>query len=130
MSTVTDEHEFFYLGRTELESSPPCGHVAGMAVVDQDGLRVGEVEDVVVDVRDRRPRLLSVVSGGILGLGVTETLVPIEAVTEIGDRLRVTIPAVTDDTEGDAAVPRDDGSPFAEAYAAYGVLPPWGDTAS
>ena len=132
MNTISDGLELVYLGRTDLESSSPCDHVAGMAVVDQDRLRLGEVDDVVVDVRDRQPRLLSVVSGGILGLGVTETLVPIEAVTEIGDRLRVISPGVPDVTDGDPTPTptTDDGSPFEAAYEAYGVVPPWRDVHS
>ena len=60
-----------------------------LVVVDPDAHRVGEVDGVVVDPTDRRMRMLVVGSGGILGLGRVRRLVPVEAIVEVSDHVRI-----------------------------------------
>ena len=91
-----------------------------------NGHRLGDVEDLVVDDQHRRARLLVVISGGILGLGATQRLVPVEAVTKVDDRvhveltraLRAVTPRVPRPT---GRGPRDpalaEAQPYAEVYA-------------
>ena len=62
--------------------------MSGMVVVDANRHRLGEVEDLVVD-DEGRVRLLSVVSGGVLGLDTRTRAIPIEAVTRVDDRVHV-----------------------------------------
>lgn len=82
-----------YLGSSGLEVSPPSDDLRGMAVVDLNGLRVGEVDDIVVDVHDRRARLISVVSGGILGFAAHQELIAVETITKVDDRVHVDRPS-------------------------------------
>lgn len=81
--------EMMYLGRSRLSLAHPADDVRGMGVVDPTGLRLGEVEDVVIDALHRRARLLSVVSGGVLGLAPHETLLPVEIIVKVDDRVHI-----------------------------------------
>jgi sporulation protein YlmC with PRC-barrel domain len=73
---------------TSAEQSILADDVRGMVVVDANRHRLGEVEDLVVD-DEGRVRLLSVVSGGVLGLDTRTRAIPIEAVTRVDDRVHV-----------------------------------------
>jgi len=79
--TVTTDVSVAYLGSSALQLADPRDDVRGMVAVDPQGLRLGEVEDVVVDIAERRVRLLLVRSGGILGLPDSRTLVPVTSIT-------------------------------------------------
>jgi sporulation protein YlmC with PRC-barrel domain len=87
-----------YLEGTGLELADPADDLRGMVVVDPYGYRLGTVDDLVVDIGTRRSRLLSVVSGGILGLAPREVLVAVEMITKIDERIHVTSlgPAIAD----------------------------------
>jgi sporulation protein YlmC with PRC-barrel domain len=73
------------LSDTELTIVNPAEDIRDRTVVDWDGEDIGEVEDLLIDEAEKRVRLLEVVSGGFLGLGKTTFLLPIEAITRIGD---------------------------------------------
>jgi len=81
--TVTST-DLVHLGRSDLGVSPPSDDLRGMVVVDPSGLRIGEVDDVLIEVRDRSARLISVVSGGVFGVAVRRTLIPVETITREG----------------------------------------------
>lgn len=121
--------ELVYLGRSGLEIATPGDDVRGLAVVDPSGLRLGEVDDVVVDLAARRVRLLVVVSGGVLGLATRRFLVPVEAVARVDGRVRLdrALPASTR-AAGVAWPDLDDASTVGDALRAYDV-PPWWETA-
>lgn len=126
-----------YLGSSELELAVAADDVRGMAVVDLRGLRLGEVEDLVVDARERRVRLLSVASGGILGLDPIKVLIPVEAITKVDHRVHaapsqqhvreLVDPAVTpQDADEPGPEPQTPTHrPFAAAYGRYDVIPFW-----
>ena len=59
--------------------------IRGRRVLDPDGEEVGEIEDLLIDHQDRKVRLLQVASGGVLGLGATTFLLPVEAITRISE---------------------------------------------
>ena len=73
------------LSDTELTVADPAEDVRGRMVVDKDGEKVGEVDDLLVDDREHHVRFLRVSSGGFLGLGATKSLIPVEAITQISD---------------------------------------------
>ena len=113
----------------------PDDDVRGMCVVSANGHRLGEVEDLVVDEQHRRARLLVVTSGGILGLGVTQRLVPVEAVIKVDDRVYVDLARGTahrDAARSKAGRPDDHDSaldeapPYAGVYSDHGLIPFWG----
>lgn len=129
---TTSDAILTYVGSSGLDVAPPDDDVTGLAVVDPEGLRIGEVEDVVIDTRDHRVRLICVVSGGILGFAADRTLLPVETVTKVDDRVHVDrsyseIQARRAEVmEKDAAsgrAGRPEEPAFEQAYVAYGVLP-------
>jgi len=131
--TATDT-TLTYVGSSGLEISPPDDDITGLAVVDPQGLRIGEVEDVVIDARDHRVRLICIVSGGILGFAADRTLLPVETVTKVDDRVHVDrshgeIQARrVEGMESEAASERTEAPAeptFEQVYAAYGILPFW-----
>ena len=61
----------------------------GLPAIDPEGRRLGEVDDLIIDETHRRARLLVVGSGGLLGLGRFERMIPIEMVTRVDDRVHV-----------------------------------------
>ena len=66
--------------------------IRGRRVIDQSGNDIGEVNDLIIDERQRRVRFLQVTSGGFLGIGTTMMLVPIGAITSINrDAVEITM---------------------------------------
>jgi sporulation protein YlmC with PRC-barrel domain len=73
------------LSDTELTVADPAEDIRDRHVVDRDGADLGEVEDLLIDERDKRVRFVEVASGGFLGIGQTKFLLPVEAITRISD---------------------------------------------
>ena len=74
----------------------------GQGVYDPHGQRMGCIEDLYVDRREREVRFLEVGAGGFLGIGERRFLVPVEAVTRVSED-RVTVePDRTEKAEGPA----------------------------
>lgn len=129
---VVASTEMMYLGRSGLELACSSDDVLGMVVVDPNGLRLGVVEDVVIDAQQRRARLLSVVSGGVLGLSLRHDLLPVETVTRVDDRVRVDRSHADvhahlgrAGTPSSAARRRRAPGSFAEVYDSFGLQPFW-----
>lgn len=57
--------------------------VRGRRVKDKDDRDVGKVVDLLIDLRDRKVRVLQVDNGGILGFGAQSSYIPVDAVTRI-----------------------------------------------
>lgn len=132
---TSDRVEMVTLRDSELVLASPDDDVRGMSVVDANGHRLGEVDDLVVDAQHRRARLLVVTSGGILGLGARQQLVPVEAVTRVDDRVHVDLAlgsAHRDAGRSETDRPEDDDPSLADAptyaavYGYYGFTPFWG----
>ena len=68
---------------TTLTVKDPDEDVRGRKVVDKAGEEIGVVNDLLIDDRELKVRFLRVGSGGILGLGATQILIPVEAVTRV-----------------------------------------------
>lgn len=77
------------LGGSELTLAEQQDDVRGMTVVDVRDHRVGEVDEILLDDRERRARLLVVASGGILGLDAHRRLIPVDAVLRVQDHVRL-----------------------------------------
>jgi osmotically-inducible protein OsmY/sporulation protein YlmC with PRC-barrel domain len=69
---------------------PDDQDIRGRRIADQDRNEIGKINDLLIDPRERRVRFLQVTSGGVLGIGGTMLLVPVEAITRI-DREMVEI---------------------------------------
>lgn len=124
--------DLVYLGSSGLEIAPASDDLRGLVVVGPDGLRIGEVDDVVVDLPARRARLISVASGGILGFASRRALIPVEVVTKVDDRVHVdcSYADVHDRAGGSHERSSMDfdrvAAAVAEAtYDAHGIVPFW-----
>jgi hypothetical protein len=73
----------------ELEFAEAPDDLRDLVVVDPDSHRIGEVDGLLVDPVGHRTQMLVVGSGGILGLGRVQRLVPATSVLEITDRVRI-----------------------------------------
>jgi sporulation protein YlmC with PRC-barrel domain len=55
--------------------------IRGRMAKDKDGHDLGTIEDLLLDVAERKVRFMEVASGGFLGLGESKSLIPVEAIT-------------------------------------------------
>lgn len=112
------------LGDTELVPASDTEDIRGRPVVDRDGEDIGDVDELLIDERDKRVRLIEVGSGGFLGIGETKRLIPVEAVTSIDDKVHV-------DTSRDQVSGSPEYDPklehaadyFGSLYGHYGYTP-------
>lgn len=73
------------LSDAHLTVNDPHEDIRGRKVRDKDGKDIGKVDDLLIDTRERKVRLMRVESGGFLGVGETKVLIPIDAITKISD---------------------------------------------
>ena len=114
------------LGDSDFVPANPEDDVRGKDVYDAEGQRLGSVEDLYIERKEREVRILEVGTGGFLGMGEKHFLVPVEAVVEVAED-RVTIEAGrTQKVEGPApfdtkvAPPRADEQREGYAWLPYG----------
>jgi sporulation protein YlmC with PRC-barrel domain len=107
-----------------LTHAHPTDELRGRPVIDLCHHRLGEVGGVVIDEEERKPRLLVVASGGILGLAHTKFLVPVDAVSRVGDVVH--IEASHEQVRGAAyASNLEPSQAYDEVCRHYGYLPFW-----
>jgi len=63
------------LSDSNLTVQDPNADIRGRKVLDKNGDEVGKVDDLMIDDREHKVRLLEVESGGFLGLGETKVLI-------------------------------------------------------
>jgi sporulation protein YlmC with PRC-barrel domain len=117
------------LSRTHWTVADRADGIRGRRVLDPDGEAVGEIEDLLIDHQERKVRLLQVASGGVLGLGATTFLLPVEAITRVSEE------AVQIDQRRERIVgapPYDpalvDQRYVHDLYSHYGYAPYWAAT--
>jgi sporulation protein YlmC with PRC-barrel domain len=118
------------LGDSDFVPANPEDDVRGKDVYDAEGQRIGSVEDLYIERKEREVRFLEVGAGGFLGIGQKRFLVPVEAVTQVTHH-RVTIePERTQKVEGPAPLDTKVAPPPAAAdhRADDYASPPYGDT--
>jgi hypothetical protein len=105
--------------------SDPADDVLGLEVLDSLGNRLGPVEELLVDLRERRVRLLRVSVGGRRRAGVTR-LIPVDAVWRITHR-DISINRLRHHVERGPADVGDDPEQrdLERIYAHYGYYPYW-----
>jgi hypothetical protein len=98
----------------------------GLTVVDPYGHRLGEVDGLVGEHSQGTPRLLVVSSGGILSLGRTRRLVPVEVVARIDEVVHIDASrAQVHDADFDLDLDRDPVGAYQRVCSHYGVTPMW-----
>ncbi|HWG85388.1 MAG TPA: PRC-barrel domain-containing protein [Deinococcales bacterium] len=85
MSHEPFEYGLVPMGESGLTVENPQADVRGRKVLDEAGEEIGHVDDLLIDERDRRVRLLRVAAGGFLGLGERHFLVPVDAIAAVGE---------------------------------------------
>lgn len=81
---------FVKLSDSDFVLRNPEQDIRGKDVYVLDGKQIGSVDDLYIDRQARKVRFLEIGAGGFLGIGEKHFLVPVEAVTEVGEA-RVTI---------------------------------------
>jgi len=61
----------------------PDEDIRGRMVKDKDGKDLGRIDGLLVDAVGQKVRFMEVATGGILGLGQTKSLIPVEAITRV-----------------------------------------------
>ena len=117
------------LGDSDFVPANPGNDVRGKDVYDAQGRRIGSVEDLYIERKEREVRFLEVGAGGFLGIGEKRFLVPVEAVTQVTED-RVTIePERTQKVEGPAPFDTNVAPPpAADDRRADDYASPYGDT--
>lgn len=82
MSTQ-DETTLIKLADSDVTIAAESIDVRGYPVRDKDGEEVGQVADLLIDPQERRVRFLLVTHGGFLGIGKTESFLPVDTITDI-----------------------------------------------
>jgi sporulation protein YlmC with PRC-barrel domain len=117
----------YKLSDSGLTVAKPEEDIRGWKVVDRDGEDVGEVDDLMIDDRERKVRFIRVASGGFLGLGETKFMIPIDAITRITkDEVHIdqSREHVARGPRYGPDLARDDY--WERAYGYYGYPPYWG----
>ena len=76
---------FVKLSDSDFLLASPEQDIRGKDVYDVNGQQIGSVDDLYFDRQERKVRFLGVGAGGFLGMGEKHFLVPVEAVTEVGE---------------------------------------------
>ena len=114
------------LSDTDLMLADPAEDIVGRNVVAASGEDIGKVDDLMIDDVENKVRFVRVASGGILGLGQTKFLIPVDAITRVtGDNV-----FVDRDRDQVAAAPAYDPDLvdeeyFEHLYGHYGYQPYW-----
>lgn len=120
------------LSDTDLTVANPAEDIRGRRVVDKYSEDIGKIDDLLIDERESRVRFLEVASGGFLGLGETQFLIPVEAITRIsGDTVFVnqTRQHVAGTPPYDPDLINEevgDENYYGRVYRHYGYPPYWG----
>lgn len=107
----------------------PSDDIRGRTVRDTQGEDLGKVDDLLVDTAEGKVRFLCVESGGVLGIGATPSFIPVEAVTDIDEEVRI-----SESAQRVAEAPRYDPdiveppetNYYDRVYGYYGYTPFWG----
>lgn len=107
----------------------PDEDVRGRTVKDSTGEDIGKIDDLLIDSEEHKVRFLVIDAGGFLGIGETESFIPVDAVTRITpDEVHV-----DQSREHIAGAPRynpdlavEDHDYYDSLYGYYGYAPFWG----
>ncbi len=71
------------LSASDVSLEPPEEDLRKRMLLDSNAKQLGDIEEVYVDTNENKTRFVEVRTGGILGLGTTPRLIPIEAAEEV-----------------------------------------------
>jgi len=114
------------LSDTTMMIADEAEDICGRQVLDKAGHEIGEVDALLIDDQESKVRFLQVASGGLLGLGATKFLIPVDAVTRVDEDYV----HIDQTRERIASAPGYDpelidGSYYDDVYGYYGYAPYW-----
>jgi len=74
------------LGDSDLKLADKSEDIRGKDVIDRNGDKIGTVDALFIDTRDRKVRFIQVASGGFLGIDQKHVLIPVDAITNVGQK--------------------------------------------
>jgi sporulation protein YlmC with PRC-barrel domain len=118
------------LGDTDLTVANEAEDVRGRKVIDRNGDEAGSVDGLLIDEPERKVRFLEVGSGGFLGIGKKQVLIPVDAITRI-DGEHVYINRGREEVASGPGydpelMPEPDQPYYEGVYGYYGFMPYWG----
>lgn len=104
--------------------------IRGRRVLDKTGQDLGKIDALLVDQDAQKVRFIEVATGGFLGIGKEKSLIPVDAITHIGDDI-VQLDQSSETVAGAPSydpevVENTNGEYLAGAYGYYGMMPYWG----
>ena len=101
----------------------PAEDIRGRMVKDKDGHDLGTIDGLLVDAVGQKVRFMEIATGGILGLGQTKSLIPVEAITRVTND-EVSISHTREHVAGapayDPKLVREDSTYISGLYPYYG----------
>ena len=130
MATQTRAGALHRLKDSHLQLADRQADIRGRRVLDSTGNEIGKVDDLLIDERERKVHFIEVASGGLLGVGQTKTLLPVETVTRIGDD-EVRVNQTRERLQGAPRYDPDlvEQSYLSDLYGYYGYRTPFWDAA-
>jgi sporulation protein YlmC with PRC-barrel domain len=104
----------------------PDEDVRGQRVYDRGEQEIGKVADLLVDEAERRVRFIEVESGGVLGIGAKEVLIPVDAISYVGEdgvRVDQTRDRISGAPRYDPSL--DEQKYWTDVYGYWGYNPFW-----
>jgi sporulation protein YlmC with PRC-barrel domain len=90
MTSSSDDAVLSMLSHSGQTVASPDEDIRGRKVKDKDGNDLGKVDDLLIDEREGKVRLMLVEHGGFLGLGRTKSFIPVAAINRIsGDEVHI-----------------------------------------
>ena len=71
MAQRAEHHRLLKLSDTTLRLEEPQQDIPGLDLYDNDGNKIGSIEDLYGDRQERKVRFLDVGAGGFLGIGTS-----------------------------------------------------------
>jgi sporulation protein YlmC with PRC-barrel domain len=71
---------------SHLTIANPAEEIIGFRVLDKSGEEIGFVDEFLIDKAEPRIHFLQVAAGGFLGIGARKFLIPVQAITCIGQQ--------------------------------------------
>jgi len=121
--------ELARLSDTDLVLSEEQLDIRNRKVVDRHGAEIGHVDNLFIDQKERKVRMLQIRAGGILGLGERHFLLPVDAITSVADdevHVNVTLERIVGSPVYDPSiVPAPTQQSWGSYYGYYGYTPYW-----
>ena len=119
--------ELVALSDAELEFTSGVD-IRGFAAVDINDEEIGTIDELLVGAADHKVHLVRLKAGGILGLGEESWLIPVEAITQVGDDAVRVERTGKEVAAGPAYQPKlvlPEDTSYESVYRYYGFWPFW-----